>query len=222
LIAFAQQHSIPMISVEDLKGVAPLVPSVATSFEFAWAELPLRTGLWKIATYPGLRQREHAVIAFGEAGNVPMVRIHSECFTGDVVHSQRCDCGEQLEKSISMIQSHGHGYIIYLRDHEGRGIGLTEKIKAYQLQDAGMDTIDANLHLGHEIDARDWSDAIAIVKALGLKELTLLTNNPNKVQALRDAGVEVDQLNLTVTPNSCNEKYLATKEEKLGHLRGGK
>jgi 3,4-dihydroxy 2-butanone 4-phosphate synthase/GTP cyclohydrolase II len=182
----------------------------------------LRTGLWSIATFPGLRQREHAVIAFGEAGVVPMVRIHSECFTGDVVHSQRCDCGEQLEKSISMIQAHGHGYIIYLRDHEGRGIGLTEKIKAYQLQDAGMDTIDANLHLGHEIDARDWSDAIAIVNALGLKELTLLTNNPNKVQALRDAGVEVVQVNLTVAPNSFNEKYLATKEEKLGHLRGGK
>ena len=151
-----------------------------------------------------------------------MVRIHSECFTGDVVHSQRCDCGEQLEKSISLIQSHGHGYIIYLRDHEGRGIGLTEKIKAYQLQDAGMDTIDANLHLGHEIDARDWSDAIAIVKALGIKELTLLTNNPNKIQALHTAGVEVTQVNLTVVPNSFNEKYLATKEAKLGHSRGGK
>jgi 3,4-dihydroxy 2-butanone 4-phosphate synthase/GTP cyclohydrolase II len=184
--------------------------------------LPLRTGLWSIATYPGLRQREHAVIAFGQAGKVPLVRIHSECFTGDVVHSQRCDCGEQLEKSISLIQSHGHGYIIYLRDHEGRGIGLTEKIKAYQLQDAGMDTIDANLHLGHEIDARDWSDAIAIVRALGIKELTLLTNNPHKIQALHDAGVEVTQINLTVAPNSFNEKYLATKEEKLGHLRGGK
>jgi 3,4-dihydroxy 2-butanone 4-phosphate synthase/GTP cyclohydrolase II len=222
LIAFAQQHSIPMISVDELKGRAPVAPVLESTFEFEWAQLPLRTGMWSIATYPGLRQREHAVISFGQAGIVPMVRIHSECFTGDVVHSQRCDCGEQLEKSISMIQSHGHGYIIYLRDHEGRGIGLTEKIKAYQLQDAGMDTIDANLHLGHEIDARDWSDAIAIVKALGLKELTLLTNNPNKVVALRQAGVEVLQSNLTVTPNKFNEKYLATKEEKLGHLRGGK
>ena len=222
LDAFAAQHSIPMISVQELKGVAPVVPSVAATFEFAWAELPLRTGSWKIATFPGLRQREHAVIAFGDAGTVPMVRIHSECFTGDVVHSQRCDCGDQLEKSISMIQDYGHGYIVYLRDHEGRGIGLTEKIKAYQLQDQGMDTIDANLHLGHEIDARDWSDAIAIIRTLGLKELTLLTNNPNKVQALRDAGVEVTQANLTVTANKFNEKYLATKEEKLGHTRGGK
>jgi 3,4-dihydroxy 2-butanone 4-phosphate synthase/GTP cyclohydrolase II len=222
LVAFANQHSIPMISVDELKGLAPVAPAPKSNFEFEWAQLPLRTGMWSIATYPGLRQREHAVISFGQAGIVPLVRIHSECFTGDVVHSQRCDCGEQLEKSISMIQAHGHGYIVYLRDHEGRGIGLTEKIKAYQLQDAGMDTIDANLHLGHEIDARDWSDAIAIVRALGLKELTLLTNNPNKVAALRTAGIEVMQANLTVVPNTFNEKYLATKEEKLGHSRGGK
>ena len=222
LAAFAAQHSIPMISVAELKELDPVVPVAPTPFEFTWADLPLRTGMWKIATYPGLRQREHAVIAFGDAGKVPIVRIHSECFTGDVVHSQRCDCGEQLEQSISLIEEYGHGYIVYLRDHEGRGIGLTEKIKAYQLQDRGMDTIDANLHLGHEIDARDWSDAIAIIRTLGLKELTLLTNNPNKVQSLRNSGVEVTQANLTVTPNKFNEKYLATKEEKLGHLRGGK
>ena len=222
LVAFAQQHLIPMISVEELKSIATVIPAPVSTFDFAWAQLPLRTGLWSIATFPGLRQREHAVIAFGQAGKLPMVRIHSECFTGDVIYSQRCDCGEQLEQSINLIQAHGHGYIIYLRDHEGRGIGLTEKIKAYQLQDQGMDTIDANLHLGHEIDARDWSDAIAIVKALGLKELTLLTNNPNKVQALHDSGIVVTQINLTVVPNSFNEKYLATKEEKLGHSRGGK
>ena len=222
LVAFAQQHLIPMISVEELKSIATVIPASDSTFEFAWAQLPLRTGLWSIATFPGLRQREHAVIAFGQAGKLPMVRIHSECFTGDVIHSQRCDCGEQLEQSINLIQAHGHGYIIYLRDHEGRGIGLTEKIKAYQLQDQGMDTIDANLHLGHEIDARDWSDAIAIVKALGLKELTLLTNNPNKVQALHDSEIVVTQINLTDVPNSFNEKYLATKEEKLGHSRGGK
>jgi 3,4-dihydroxy 2-butanone 4-phosphate synthase/GTP cyclohydrolase II len=178
--------------------------------------------MWKIATFPGLRQREHAVIAFGEPGLKPMVRIHSECFTGDVVHSQRCDCGEQLEASINLIQSHGHGYIIYLRDHEGRGIGLTEKIKAYQLQDQGMDTIDANLHLGHEIDARDWNDVVAIVRALGLQDLVILTNNPNKVAALKNAGLDVTQQPLVIVSNKFNEKYLATKEEKLGHSRGGK
>ena len=193
-----------------------------SGFEFAWAELPLQTGNWKIATFPGLREREHAVIAFGDGGNQPMVRIHSECFTGDVLHSKRCDCGEQLEQSINLIQGHGHGFIIYLRDHEGRGIGLTEKIKAYQLQDQGMDTINANLHLGHEIDARDWSDAIAIVQALRISHVYLLTNNPNKVGALKNSGITVTQRPLVVVSNTFNEKYLATKEEKLGHTRGGK
>jgi 3,4-dihydroxy 2-butanone 4-phosphate synthase/GTP cyclohydrolase II len=226
LAAFATEHSIPVISVGELKAYvqANLVKSseTRTEFKFEWAQLPLRTGMWKIATFPGLRQREHAVIAFGEAGVKPMVRIHSECFTGDVVHSQRCDCGEQLEQSINLIQAHGHGYIIYLRDHEGRGIGLTEKIKAYQLQDQGMDTIDANLHLGHEIDARDWNDAVAIVRALGLQDIVILTNNPNKVAALKNAGLEVAQQPLVIISNKFNEKYLATKEEKLGHSRGGK
>ncbi len=226
LNAFAAEHSIPVISVAELKhyvAANPVTPAkVATSFKFEWAQLPLRTGMWKIATFPGLRQREHAVIAFGEPGQKPMVRIHSECFTGDVVHSQRCDCGEQLEQSINLIQAHGHGYIIYLRDHEGRGIGLTEKIKAYQLQDQGMDTIDANLHLGHEIDARDWNDPVVIVRALGLQDLVILTNNPNKVAALKNAGLEVTQQPLVIVSNKFNEKYLATKEEKLGHTRGGK
>jgi 3,4-dihydroxy 2-butanone 4-phosphate synthase/GTP cyclohydrolase II len=226
LAAFATEHSIPVISVGELKAYvqANAVKSseATTEFKFEWAQLPLRSGMWKIATFPGLRQREHAVIAFGEAGMLPMVRIHSECFTGDVVHSQRCDCGEQLEQSINLIQAHGHGYVIYLRDHEGRGIGLTEKIKAYQLQDQGMDTIDANLHLGHEIDARDWNDAVAIVRALGLQDLVILTNNPNKVAALKNAGLDVMQQALVIVSNKFNEKYLATKEEKLGHARGGK
>ena len=226
LADFATEHSIPVISVEDLKSYLasnPVAASQSTSqFAFEWAQLPLRTGMWKVATFPGLRQREHAVIAFGDAAKLPMVRIHSECFTGDVIHSQRCDCGEQLEQSINLIQEHGHGYIIYLRDHEGRGIGLTEKIKAYQLQDQGMDTVDANLHLGHEIDARDWNDAVAIVRSLGLHDLLLLTNNPNKVAALKNAGISVTQKPLVIVSNTFNEKYLATKEAKLGHSRGGK
>ena len=226
LAAFAEEHSIPVISVGELKDYVLANPVASTKgilqFNFEWAQLPLRSGMWKIATFPGLRQREHAVIAFGDSGKTPMVRIHSECFTGDVVHSQRCDCGEQLEQSINLIQEHGYGYIIYLRDHEGRGIGLTEKIKAYQLQDQGMDTIDANLHLGHEIDARDWSDAIAIVKALQITGVQLLTNNPNKVAALKSAGITVTQKPLVIVSNEFNEKYLATKEEKLGHSRGGK
>jgi len=226
LTKFASKHLIPVISVAELKTYVsnnPLASIKSTSqFEFSWAQLPLRSELWKIATFPGLHQREHAVMAFGSAGKVPLVRIHSECFTGDVLHSQRCDCGEQLEESINLIVKHGHGYIIYLRDHEGRGIGLSEKIKAYQLQDQGMDTIDANLHLGHEIDARNWSDSIAIVRALGLQDITLLTNNPKKVSALKSAGIDVSQQPILILSNKFNEKYLATKEEKLGHTRGAK
>ena len=226
LTKFASEHLIPVISVAELKTYVsnnPLASIKSTSqFEFSWAELPLRSELWKIATFPGLHQREHAVMAFGSGGKVPLVRIHSECFTGDVLHSQRCDCGEQLEESINLIVKHGHGYIIYLRDHEGRGIGLSEKIKAYQLQDQGMDTIDANLHLGHEIDARNWSDSIAIVRALGLQDITLLTNNPKKVSALKSAGIDVSQQPILILSNKFNEKYLATKEEKLGHTRGAK
>ena len=226
LTKFASEHLIPVISVAELKTYVsnnPVASIKSTSqFEFSWAELPLRSELWKIATFPGLHQREHAVMAFGSAGKVPLVRIHSECFTGDVLHSQRCDCGEQLEESINLIVKHGHGYIIYLRDHEGRGIGLSEKIKAYQLQDQGMDTIDANLHLGHEIDARNWSDSIAIVRALGLQDITLLTNNPKKVSALKSAGIDVSQQSIVILSNKFNEKYLATKEEKLGHTRGEK
>ena len=222
LLDFAAKHSIPMVSIEELVAIAPVISEVKSEFEFLWADLPLRGGMWKIATYPGLRQREHAVLSFGTAATTPLVRIHSECFTGDVVHSQRCDCGEQLEQSISLIQQHGYGFIVYLRDHEGRGIGLTEKIMAYQLQDKGMDTIEANLHLGHEIDARDWSDAIAIIESLGLSHLQLLTNNPKKVDALKEAGIAVIQNPLVIASNEFNEKYLATKQEKLGHTRGGK
>ena len=222
LIDFATQYSIPMVSIQELIDIAPVVQEARSDYEFVWANLPLHSGMWKIATFPGLRQREHAVMAFDQGKQTPLVRIHSECFTGDVIHSMRCDCGEQLEQSINLIQDYGYGYIIYLRDHEGRGIGLTEKIKAYQLQDQGMDTIDANLHLGHEIDARDWSDAIAIVQALQISHVQLLTNNPNKVAALKNSGITVTQRPLVIVSNTFNEKYLATKEEKLGHTRGGK
>jgi len=227
LAKFALTHSIPVISVEELKAYLannPLeIKQSAPQFEFSWAQLPLRSGIWRVATFPGLRQREHAIISFGESsksGKAPLVRIHSECFTGDILHSQRCDCGEQLEQSINLIQERGYGFIIYLRDHEGRGIGLSEKIKAYQLQEQGMDTVDANLHLGHEIDARDWSDAVAIVSALELKKIILLTNNPKKISALENAGIKVIQEPIAISSNKFNEKYLSTKEEKLGHYIG--
>ncbi|CAB4643425.1 unannotated protein [freshwater metagenome] len=223
---FASTHGLLTISIEELsqqeipsnQQVTPDSPG----FTFDWAQLPLRNQAWQVSTYPTLNQREHAVIKFGSTGTNPLVRIHSECFTGDVLHSQRCDCGDQLELSISLIEASGHGYIIYLRNHEGRGIGLSEKIKAYQLQDQGMDTVDANIALGHQVDARKWNDAVSIVKKLGLKTLTLLTNNPDKVAAIEEAGISCVQQHLLVKVNKFNEKYVATKESKLGHKRGSK
>ena len=223
---FAATHGLLTISIEELSQQEipnnQQASSDSQEFTFDWAQLPLRNQAWQVATYPTLNQREHAVIKFGRSGTNPLVRIHSECFTGDVLHSQRCDCGDQLELSISLIEASGYGYIIYLRNHEGRGIGLSEKIKAYQLQDQGMDTVDANIALGHQVDARKWNDAVAIAKNLGLKTLTLLTNNPNKVAAIEDAGITCIQQHLLVEVNRFNEKYLATKESKLGHNRGSK
>jgi 3,4-dihydroxy 2-butanone 4-phosphate synthase/GTP cyclohydrolase II len=223
---FAATHGLLTISIEELsQQVIPDEKQQAensTGFTFDWALLPLRNHAWQVATFPALNQREHVVIKFGSTGVNPLVRIHSECFTGDVLHSQRCDCGEQLELSISLIEASGYGYIVYLRNHEGRGIGLSEKIKAYQLQDQGMDTVEANIALGHQIDARKWSDAVAIVKELGLKSLTLLTNNPVKVAAIEDAGIACTQQHLMVPINEFNERYLVTKQDKMGHDRGSK
>ena len=223
---FAATHGLFTISIEELSQQE--IPSNQQpssdlqEFTFDWAQLPLRNQAWQVSTYPTLNQREHAVMKFGSTGTNPLVRIHSECFTGDVLHSQRCDCGDQLELSISLIEASGYGYIIYLRNHEGRGIGLSEKIKAYQLQDQGMDTVEANIALGHQVDARKWNDAVGIVKKLGLKTLTLLTNNPDKVAAIEEAGITCVQQHLLVEVNRFNEKYLATKESKLGHNRGSK
>ena len=149
-----------------------------------------------------------------------MVRVHSECFTGDVLGSLRCDCGEQLALSKKLIAEHGYGFIIYIRDHEGRGVGLAEKLKAYQLQDAGLDTVEANVKLGHPIDAREWDDVIEILHTLNISQLTLLTNNPEKVAALADNGFKVTQQNLATEIHQFNSRYIETKRAKLGHERG--
>jgi 3,4-dihydroxy 2-butanone 4-phosphate synthase/GTP cyclohydrolase II len=184
-------------------------------------KVQLRTAEWELATYPSLKHREQVVMRYCAEDKTPMVRIHSECFTGDVVHSQRCDCGQQLDAAIAEIEKYGCGYILYIRDHEGRGIGLTEKLKAYLLQNEGLDTVDANLQLGHQVDARDWSEAIAILKNLHVTSIKLLTSNPEKVKAVKESGIECEQLSLSIEPNEFNRKYLATKAERLGH-KGGK
>ena len=222
LAVFAEEHGIPVISIAEIKeyqSQLTALPRVTTypPHVFEWVKVQLRNAEWELATYPSLKHREQVVMRYCLENKTPLVRIHSECFTGDVVHSQRCDCGQQLDASIAAIESYGCGYIIYIRDHEGRGIGLTEKLKAYTLQDQGLDTVDANLQLGHLVDSRDWTEAIAILKNLSLSAITLLTNNPEKVKAVADSGITCTQAALTIEANEFNKKYLSTKAERLGH-----
>ena len=222
LAIFAEEHGLPVISIAEIKeyqSKLTVLPRVSTypPHVFEWVKVQLRNAEWDLATYPSLKHREQVVMRYCVEDKTPMVRIHSECFTGDVVHSQRCDCGQQLDASIAAIEEYGCGYIIYIRDHEGRGIGLTEKLKAYTLQNQGLDTVDANLQLGHSVDSRDWTEAIAILKTLNLSAVTLLTSNPEKVKAVRDSGIVCEQLALSIEPNEFNKKYLTTKAERLGH-----
>jgi 3,4-dihydroxy 2-butanone 4-phosphate synthase/GTP cyclohydrolase II len=219
---FATEHGIPIVSIADIRQYqlsSGVIPAVTTypHYEFDWVKVQLRSAEWELATYPSLKHREQVVMRLCREDKVPMVRIHSECFTGDVLHSQRCDCGQQLDAAIAEIENYGCGYIIYIRDHEGRGIGLTEKLKAYDLQNGGLDTVDANLELGHAVDSRDWSEAIAILKNLHLAAITLLTSNPEKVLAVQDSGIACVQKSLHVEANEFNKKYLATKADRLGH-----
>ena len=157
---------------------------------------------WQVSTYISATGAEHAVLKFAaDESAKPLVRIHSECLTGDVFGSMRCDCGPQLQEAIRLIEANGNGYVIYLRDHEGRGIGLAEKIRAYVLQDAGQDTVEANISIGQPVDDRTYEDAVAIIKRLSLDQLTLLTNNPEKSAALSNEGIKVDIQALQVSAN---------------------
>lgn len=146
-----------------------------------------------------------------------LTRIHSECITGDLFGSRRCDCGEQLYAAMDMISREG-GIVIYLRQ-EGRGIGIINKLKAYNLQDLGLSTVDANIHLGLEVDARDYHIAIQMLDVIGIKKVRLLTNNPDKIEVFDDSGIELaDRVPLIIPPHAENSGYLKTKQEELGHL----
>jgi GTP cyclohydrolase II/3,4-dihydroxy 2-butanone 4-phosphate synthase/GTP cyclohydrolase II len=148
----------------------------------------------------------------------PIVRVHSGCVTGDIFHSLRCDCYQQLQKALERVTASHHGIIIYLPHHEGRGIGLVNKIKAYAEQDRGLDTVDANLSIGAPVDARDYELAAKILKDLNATEIRLMTNNPLKVEALKDYGISViEQVPHIVTPSRFNARYLATKRERMAH-----
>ena len=167
-------------------------------------------------------EKEHVVLTLGDvaSGEPVLARVHSECLTGDALFSMRCDCGEQLQSALKAIAAEGRGALLYLRQ-EGRGIGLLNKIKAYKLQDAGADTVEANEALGFGADMRDYSLCKPILEYLGVSRLRLMTNNPRKVAAMEESGLEVVERVALETPhNPHNQKYLATKAGKLGHLMG--
>ncbi len=185
----------------------------------ATARLPTRFGAFTLHIFKSDDGEEHMALVAGEPKNGCLVRIHSECATGDIMGSLRCDCRDQLELSLHQIAAEGCGLLVYLRGHEGRGIGLANKIKAYALQERGMDTVEANIHLGFPADARDYAAAVGILKHFGLNSLRLLTNNRDKLTALEDAGITVAaRVPLWIASNPHNEGYLQTKQDAMGHL----
>ena len=189
----------------------------------AEANLPTRYGAFEMFVYDTPERKEHVALTLGAIGDgdPALVRVHSECLTGDVFGSNRCDCGEQLADSLRFLQGHGRGVLLYLRQ-EGRGIGLTNKISAYALQEQGLDTVEANLALGLPEDMRDYRVAAEMLHDLGVRQARLLTNNPAKIEGLERHGVEVvERVPIRVPPNPSNLAYLRTKREKMGHLLQG-
>jgi len=191
------------------------------SHQLVSARLPTRFGEFTIHALAGDDDDERAPVAIGmgdvAAAAAPLVRLHSECLTGDALHSLRCDCGFQLEAALAMIAAEQVGLVVYLRQ-EGRGIGIVNKIRAYALQDAGADTVEANERLGFAADQRDYRDAIVLLRAFGVARMRLMSNNPRKVDALTAAGFQVvERVPMHFGRNPHNEHYLSTKSGKLGH-----
>ena len=217
---FAKKTSIKKISISQIKSLAER-KEITKKVDFTWANLPIAGSNWKITTFISTVATEHAVLALGNLTEQNLlVRIHSECLTGDAFGSLRCDCGSQLLQAMAEIKAHGSGLIIYLRDHEGRGIGLGEKIKAYALQDKGLNTVEANISLGHGVDERSYLDGIEIIKALNITDIELLTNNPDKLAAFAHSGINYKARQLQSGVNEFNKEYLKTKRDLLNHSLG--
>jgi 3,4-dihydroxy 2-butanone 4-phosphate synthase / GTP cyclohydrolase II len=222
LVELAKKYSLEIISVEQLIAHRRLNEKLVT--RVAEAKLPTKFGEFDICVYNvQFETQEPIALVMGDVrtpGAVPpLVRMHSSCFTGDLISSLRCDCGDQLHLALEMIRREGRGILVYL-PQEGRGIGLAQKIRAYALQEQGMDTVEANHALGFKADMRDYGVGIQILKDLGLKEIRLLTNNPKKTEAFNLRGFDlsvVDQVPIIGPANEYNAAYLATKREKMGH-----
>ncbi|MEU1853303.1 bifunctional 3,4-dihydroxy-2-butanone-4-phosphate synthase/GTP cyclohydrolase II [Streptomyces sp. NPDC019990] len=219
LIPFARKHGLTIISIENL--IAYRRSSEPTVRREARTQLPTDHGTFTAYGYRSTVDGvEHVALVHGEIGDGDdiLVRVHSECLTGDVFSSARCDCGPQLDASLARIQAEGRGVVVYLRGHEGRGIGLMSKLRAYELQERGRDTLDANLELGLPADARDYAAGAQILADLGVRGVRLLTNNPDKTDALVRHGITVEaRVPMPVSAGEHNLRYLRTKRDRMGH-----
>jgi len=217
LIKIAEKFDLKIVSIKSL--VAFLKNRSAVEL-LSSSSLPTSSGDFQVSVFSTQSKNEVVVMHTknDHSPEIPMIRVHSECLTGDVFGSLRCDCGDQLKKSLEKISQYGHGMVIYLRQ-EGRGIGLANKVKAYKLQEEGFDTIDANVHLGFLPDERDYNDAAMIIKKYNYQKVKLITNNPKKIEELSAFGIDVvERVELHIHPNEHNFEYLKTKKERFGHF----
>ena len=216
---FAKKHDLKIVSVADL--IAYRYRHERLVQRVAEAKLPTPFGNFKVIAYKSSTDpAEHLAMVMGNVATEDpiLVRVHSQCLTGDVFHSLRCDCGEQIEMAMKHITEEGRGVVLYMRQ-EGRGIGIHNKIKAYALQDQGMDTVEANISLGFKADHRDYGVGAQILADLGVRNMRLMTNNPKKISGLESYGLTItEQLPITPQPNPHNRRYLSTKQQKMGHL----
>lgn len=216
---FASKYNIKFITVAQL--IAYRLKTERFVTREAQATLPTLFGDFKIYGYSNsINAQEHVALVKDDGSDkIPLIRVHSECLTGDVFHSLKCDCNSQLQRALKMIDEYGKGAVIYIKDHEGRGIGIVNKIKAYALQERGQDTIEANVSLGFEPDLRDYGVGAQIILDLGYNNFNLITNNPKKIVGLEGYGLKIhDIVNLEPEINCYNKKYMETKKEKMNHM----